>query len=139
MRFHVKQRDEGGFDVEEILEEKSEETAPATSEAKDEVPQLTSDEITALKELAAAAPQLLGLLKVEHAEHADPDFTDADPAEEEDCKVMNDEEIIETDKKSACDSKSSFGAIEKQKATVDDSFDEESIEAAWAKRYGGMK
>ena len=141
MKFHVKQRDEGGFDVEEVLEEKSEETAPAVSEAKDEVPALTSEEISALKGLAAAAPQLLGLLKVEHEEHADPDFTDADPDEDEDedDKTMNDEEIIETDKKSAYDSKRSFGAIEKQKATVDDSLNEEDIEAAWAKRYGGTR
>ena len=139
MKFHVKQRDEG-FDVEEILEEKSEETGKPEVKSEDEGNTLTSEEISALKGLAAAAPQLLGLLKVEHEEHADPDFTDADPEEEEDDKTMNDEEIIETDKKkSACDSKRSFGSIETKKATVDDSIEEDEIAAAWAKRYGGIK
>ena len=139
MKFHVKQRDEG-FDVEEILEEKSEETGKPEVKSEDEGNTLTSEEISALKGLAAAAPQLLGLLKVEHEEHADPDFTDADPEEEEDDKTMNDEEIIETDKKkSACDSKRSFGSIEKKKATVDDSIEEDEIAAAWAKRYGGTR
>ena len=139
MKFHVKQRDEG-FDVEEILEEKSEETGKPEVKSEDEGNTLTSEEISALKGLAAAAPQLLGLLKVEHEEHADPDFTDADPEEEEDDKTMNDEEIIETDKKkSACDSKRLFGSIEKEKATVDDSIEEDEIAAAWAKRYGGTR
>ena len=47
--------------------------------------------------------------------------------------------LVDTDEKvKGCDSKKSFGAIERKKKNIDDSLTDE-ISEAWAKRYGGAK
>ena len=119
----------------EVTEVEETEQPDSNVETNDDASELTADEITALKSLAAAAPKIMAM--IEKTETTDEDeegleTCDADP--EEDVND-NEETIVETEKKPTHDSKRSFGANEK-KPTVDDSVEDE-ISAAWAKRYGG--
>lgn len=148
MKFRIKDEDGKDYEVEEILEKKSEEDAEPVAETVEETKiELSQDEIKSLKELAAKAPQLLELLQVEEKEHEDnPELVDADEDmnEEEDFdedKEMNDdEEVIETcEEKSTHDSKSSFGALESKNTSCNDAIEEDEVSLAWAKRYGGIK
>lgn len=125
---------ENDYEVTEV--EETEQPAP-TAETKDDASELTADEITALKSLAAAAPKIMAMIEKTETTDEDEDeegleTCDADPEEDIDEK---EETIIETEKKPTHDSKRSFGANEK-KQTVDDSVEDE-ISVAWAKRYGG--
>lgn len=135
MKFKIKDADGNDYEVEEVEEEKVEEK-----------PELTSEEIVALKTLAAAAPNIMKLLEVEKKEHeavedededeedienrVDVDLDDEDADEDED-------KLIETEvKKIKKDSKKSVGSNEKRKTTDSVNLDDE-IAAAWSKRYGG--
>lgn len=138
-KYRITDADGCEYSVEEIEEKKipDEETEVVTEAEKKtekvekvEKVELTEDEIKALKKLAAVADKLAELV----AEDKD---DDEEIEETEEVK----EEIVDTDeedKKKACDSKKSIGAIEKAKQVVDDSL-EDDISTAWAKRYGGIK
>lgn len=139
MKFKIKDADGNDYEVEEVEEEKVEEK-----------PELTSEEIVALKTLAATAPNIMKLLDVEKKEHEAVEDEDKDEDEdEEDIEKrvdvdLDDEDadededkLIETEvKKIKKDSKKSFGSNEKRKTKDSVNLDDE-IAAAWSKRYGG--
>lgn len=141
MKFYIKDEDENMYEVEEV---KSQNDGCGTTVANDDEAQLSSDEITALKSLAAVADKLMKLLDVEAEEHAATSETEAEDDDGNEEQVYDtDEDIDEETKtviKKASDSKKSFGAIEKRKF-ADTSYDkhEEDIANAWQKRYGGNK
>ncbi len=95
---------------------------------------LSSEEIASLKQLAAVADKLVGLV------NTSTDDDDEDEEEEiEDEEEEQIEEVIDTAKKKTADSiKKSATAIEK-KIKTDDSLDTDAVSDAWAKRYGGNK
>ena len=126
MKRRFKITDEHGedFTVEEDTVESNENPVEEDVTVEDEG-ELTPDEISALKQLAAAAPSILALVNDEA------DITDEDEVNEDD--KDDEEEVVETK-----DSKSSFGKLEKQTKTRDSFIDEQTnINDAWAKRYGG--
>ena len=129
-KFYVRDADGEEYEVEEINECHDDETMEATETA------LTADEIAALKRLAGVADKLLATLETSDEETQDPDETlkDEDVGEEE--KMEDEEKTEEVIETKTCDSRRSFGAIEKRKAVVDDSLNTD-IDDAWAKRYGG--
>lgn len=99
--------------------------------------ELTEEEITALKSLAAIADKLSALVSS--------NTTDTDEEiETDDEDIDTDEEVLDTDeetdkelaKTGACDSKRAFGSKEsRKKAMIDDSVDRnEKISQAWSKR-----
>ena len=115
---------------------------------------LTEDEITALKSLAASAPQILALLKAEEKEHeavSDEDESDKNPEDEEtdiedadedeDEDINEDKEkIVDTDEDKETSMKDSVGSIDKQTVAIDDSIDNAiDIDNAFKKYYGGKK
>lgn len=149
MKFRIKDEDGNQYIVEEdkrddIIdsdEDIVEESVEAIEKVDDaDETALTSDEITALKQLAAIAPKLMAMVNGE--------VTDADEDIEEDVESESTEEIIDTDetleeekdKELTTDSAKSFGSIEKRaKRSVDDSLNDD-ISAAWQKRLnGGLK
>ena len=114
---------------------KDDDVIEEVSETEEQPEVLTKEEIAALKRLAAVADRLLSTVK---AEDEDPETLD----DEDEEKDIADEEVTEEKKEEVVDttktrdSRKSFGAIEKRKATVDDSLNTD-IDNAWAKRYGG--
>lgn len=149
MKFRIKDEDGNQYIVEEDkrddIIDSDEDIVEESVEAIEKVDDadenaLTSDEITALKQLAAIAPKLMAMVNGE--------VTDADEDIEEDVESESTEEIIDTDetleeeedKKLTTDSAKSFGSIEKRtKRSVDDSLNDD-ISAAWQKRLnGGLK
>lgn len=134
-KYRIKDEDGSVLEVEELDSEEVKEVQEV-QEIKDEPEQvqLTSDEILALKELAKCAPELMKLLSkpVEDAEEdlGEEKVVDEDEKEDE----IEEEEVIETKTK---DSKTSFGSVAKLKMVEDSIEDNEEIESAWAKRYGG--
>lgn len=144
-KFHITDEDGRTCTVEEIEEVKDE-----TSTSEEAVSTLTEDEITALKSLAASAPQILALLKTEEKEHeavSDEDEDDRNPEDEEtdiedaDEDIDEDkEQIVDTDEDKEPSMKDSVGSIKKQSAAVEDSIANAlDIDAAFAKYYGGKK
>ncbi len=137
----VKDEDGRKYEVEEVEEEKE-----IGDEDEEETAVLTTDEIAALKQLAAAAPDIMKLLEVEKKEHEavededeDKDVEDEDEDEEDIEEEDIEEEIVDTDsKKMKKDSKKSFVSNRKKETRTDDSLDN-SVADAWAKRYGGVK
>lgn len=131
-KYRIKDEDGSVLEVEELDSEEVEEVQEIKDEP--EQAQLTSDEILALKELAKSAPELMKLLSkpVEDAEEdlGEEKVVDEDEKEDE----IEEEEVIETKTK---DSKTSFGSVAKPKMVEDSIEDNEEIESAWAKRYGG--
>lgn len=135
--------------VEEIEEEKPAEKVEEKSETHDdEEVKLSSEEISALKGLAAKAPELLKLLEVEGKEHAAAaeGAETHDGAEEEKAKEEAEaaKKAEEEEKKAAAvaDSKKGFGAVETKDSKAS-KFDADAngieIEDAWTKRYGGNR
>ena len=140
MKYRVKDVDGNAYEVEEMIEKDSEKNDAETKTDNNDANALSDDEISALKSLAAVAPKILDLLKVEEEEHTEnTDLIDEDTDEDKDDETMDDEvvETSEENKKPAHDSKRSFGAIEK-KTVVNDSVEDDDIAKAWAKRYGGI-
>ena len=131
-KYRIKDEDGSVLEVEELDSEEVKEVQEIKDEP--EQAQLTSDEILALKELAKSAPELMKLLSkpVEDAEEdlGEEKVVDEDEKEDE----IEEEEVIETKTR---DSKTSFGSIAKPKMVEDSIEDNEEIESAWAKRYGG--
>lgn len=133
-KYRIIDEDGDRYEVEEV--ETEEVKAPETTEdpVKDDDSVLSDEEIRALKRLAGVAEKLVSLV-------AEAQATDEDTDEDEEMIEEDNEEIIDTDeeelKKPTCDSKKSFGAIEKPVKTVDSIDADLDIAAAWAKRYGG--
>ena len=133
-KYRIIDEDGDRYEVEEV--ETEEVKAPKTCEdpVKDDDSALSDEEIRALKRLAGVAEKLVSLV-------AEAQATDEDTDEDEEMIEEDKEEIIDTDeeelKKPTCDSKKSFGAIEKPVKTVDSLDADLDIAAAWAKRYGG--
>lgn len=103
----------------------------------EEVVELTTDEIRALKELVGKIPELLALVETKEevpAEGMDEDEPIVEDEETEEVEEDIDEEQV-VDVKS-CDSAASIGSIEKRQTSVDDSLVDD-ISLAWAKRFGG--
>lgn len=136
-KYLVKDEDEG-LVVTELDEEpeKKTEDEDIEEEVHDD-DALTPEEISALKSLAAVAPDLVAL--VEKSKTSDEEEI-VDEDEEIDNEEVEDEdeeeEVIETGK--AHDSKKSFGAIQR-KSKPKDSLEDDEVATAWAKRYGGAK
>lgn len=140
-KFIIKDDDGKQFEVtEETVDEEPEAKSEETPEVHDDEG-LTADEITALKNLAAKAEDILKLLEVEAKEHATSDedenvITDED-VESKDADMTEDEDEEETVVKTA-DSKKSIGSIEKKKNVMtNDSIEdsETAIAQAWADRF----
>ena len=133
-KYRIIDEDGDRYEVEEV--ETEEVKAPETTEdpVEDDDSALSDEEIRALKRLAGVADKLVSLV-------AEAQATDKDTDEDEEMIEEDKEEIIDTDeeelKKPTCDSKKSFGAIEKPVKTVDSLDADLDIAAAWAKRYGG--
>lgn len=133
-KYRIIDEDGDHYEVEEV--ETEEVKAPETREdpVKDDDSALSDEEIRALKSLASVADKLLSLVTEAQA-------TDEATDKDEEMIEEDKEEIIDTDeeelKKPTCDSKKSFGAIEKPVKTVDSLGADLDIESAWAKRYGG--
>ena len=139
-KFIIKDDDGKQFEVtEETVDEEPEAKPEETPEVHDDEG-LTADEITALKNLAAKAEDILKLLEVEAKEHATSDededvITDEDV--EPEARDMTEDEDEETVVKTA-DSKKSIGSIEKKKNVMtNDSIEdsETAIAQAWADRF----
>ena len=134
-KFFVRDADGEEYEVEEIKECHDDDVIEEISETEEQPEALTKEEIVALKRLAAVADRLLSTV---NAEDEDPETLD----DEDEEKDIGDEEVTEEKKEEVVDttktrdSRKSFGAIEKRKATVDDSLNTD-IDDAWAKRYGG--
>lgn len=170
MKFKIIDDSGEKFEVEESLFKKArelpkkvsvEEEVEEVKEVKDEKEvAFTEEEISALKDLAKVAGELVGLLKVEKEEHDEETFDEEKEDDEEEAGVeQKDEEVIETseedvdeedilddsdveeleeirEEKETHDSKSSFGSIEsKVSDSVDDSEIEMEIAEFWRKRY----
>lgn len=135
-KYRIIDEDGDHYEVEEV--ETEEVKAPEKTEdpVKDDDSALSDEEIRALKRLAGVADKLVSLVAEAQATN-----TDEDADEDEEMIEENKEEIIDTDeeelKKPTCDSKKSFGSIEKPVKTVDSLDADLDITAAWAKRYGG--
>lgn len=150
-KFIIKDEDGKQF---EITEETVDEEPMVDEEIKPEVKDdeaLTSDEIAALKSLAARSADILKLLEVEAKEHdEDNDIIDEDGTLEDDdvcpeCGKSKDECVCEDDEEEkeevietkAGDSKKSVGSIQKKKVVATDSIDDREVDIAnaWANRF----
>lgn len=140
-KFIIKDDDGKQFEVtEETVDEEPEVKPEETPEVHDDEG-LTADEITALKNLAAKAEDILKLLEVEAKEHAATSDEDENVITDEDVEAedadMTEDEDEETVIKTA-DSKKSIGSIEKKKNVMtNDSIEdtETAIAQAWADRF----
>ena len=130
-KFFVRDADGEEYEVEEIKECHDDDVIEEVSETEEQPEALTKEEIAALKRLAAVADRLLSTV---NTEDEDPEMID----DEDEEKDIADEEVTEEKKEEVVDttktrdSRKSFGAIEKRKATVDDSLNTD-IDDAWAK------
>jgi hypothetical protein len=147
-RYYVRDNDDE-YEVEEIEEQSDATETPAAASAPAEAPAegahdaetLTDEEIAALKGLAKVADKLIAMIGTTDS------CSDKDEEEEEEMHDENEEEeeeeeeIVDTDEENStktCDSKKSFGAIERKTTKTEDSVEDAmDIDAAWAKRYGG--
>lgn len=102
----------------------------------------TADEKKLMKKLLKHADELLAMLD---DESDDGDFSEealelgAEPEKDADEKV---EEVVDSDdlkkEKAVCDSKKSFGAIERSTTVCDSELaNDDEISEIWSKRYGG--
>lgn len=140
-KYIIHDEDGTSYNVEEIEEVKDAAEVEVPTK-DDEANGLLPEEIEALKKLAAVADKLVGLVNVEEdaaAEDEDEDVIvdSADEDEDED-----EDKVIDTCGKGR-DSKASFGSIETNRTTLEDSIDEDSISETWNERYnkqlGGNK
>ena len=133
-KYRIIDEDGDRYEVEEVETEEVKDPETTEDPVEDDDSALSDEEIRALKRLAGVAEKLVSLV-------AEAQATDEDTDEDEEMIEEDKEEIIDTDeeelKKPTCDSKKSFGAIEKPVKTVDSLDADLDIAAAWAKRYGG--
>lgn len=136
MKFHIIDEDGKRFEVEELENKEVEEVKDEDEEVMEHV-ELTTDEIAALKKLAAVADKLIGLTDVHDKDEMHEDLEDEDEVHYE--EKEDEEEVIDTDEdmKGCRDSKSSATSTERRKASFDDSFTVNEIDDAWSKRYNG--
>lgn len=147
-RYYVRD-DDDEYEVEEIEEQSDATETPAAAEAPAEAPAegahdaetLTDEEIAALKGLAKVADKLIAMLGTSDSCSDEDEEEEEEEMHDEEEKEEEEEEVVDTDEETStksCDSKKSFGAIER-KTTAEDSLDDSAmdIDAAWAKRYGG--
>lgn len=131
MKYRIKDEDGSTLEIEEIQDEEIEEIQEPIEEPIEDNG-LTPEEIDSLRQLIAAAPQLLALIETNEEvadEEIEEEIYDEDVVEE-----IDEEEVVDSEK--VKDSKNSFGSLEKLK--VDDSIEmEDEIANAWSKRYGG--
>lgn len=131
MKFKIHDEDGSTFEIEEIKDDEIVETDPVDEPIVDEnVNALTPEEVSALKALAAVADKLMAIIPAEKTDEVVEEevVEDADPVVTEE---ETEEEVIDT---KSCDSKKSFGSVEKK---VKDAKTSISVEDAWQKRYGG--
>ena len=141
-KYFIKDDDGVKYEVEEVEETKDEEPLPEEVHNEGE---LSSDEIAALKSLAAVADKLVALVQETHDEKSCDEDEDEDEDEVAGLVDEDEEQIVDTDededdddKKKAKDSKKSFGSIEKKSKTNDSVFDAQiEIAKAWNARYNG--
>lgn len=135
-KYRIKDADGAEYEVEELTDEAKKEEEVVKKEVETKDSELTAEEIAALKELASLMPELKNLCekKVEEKVKETKEVVDEEVDEKEDKKEVE-EEILET---KANDSKTSFGSVVKQKVVEDSITENEEIESAWAKRYGGV-
>lgn len=133
-KYRIIDEDGDRYEVEEVETEEVKDPETTEDPVEDDDSVLSDEEIRALKRLAGVAEKLVSLV-------AEAQATDEDPDEDDEMIEEEKEEIIDTDeeelKKPTCDSKKSFGAIEKPVKTTDSLDADLDIAAAWAKRYGG--
>lgn len=136
-KYYIKDDDDQEY---EVIETEVDE--PAEEPVMDEgVEALSEEDIAALKMLASIADKLAALVSEdtpvdepaeEPIEEEDVDEDIVEDADEE-IEEEKEEEVIDTRK---CDSKKSFGALEKRTKDSDTSLVDD-VADAWAKRYGG--
>lgn len=128
-KYYIKDDDEQEY---EVVETEVEE--PIEDEG---IEALSEEDIAALKMLASVADKLVALIQEKEAPVEEPieeEEIDEDIVEDADEEIEEkEEEVIDTRK---CDSKKSFGALEKRTKTQDADLTDDVAEA-WAKRYGG--
>lgn len=125
--------DDEDFEVEELDEETEGESVTNAEVTDDE---LSSEEIAALKQLAAIAPKLVEMCNgTADCGEGTEEVVDEDE-ELEDAEEEEKEEVVETQK--GHDSKKSFGSIENHKKQAD-SVETDEVSDAWAKRFGGKR
>lgn len=146
--YHISDEEGNKFDVEEVSarEMDTDEEEFSEEEFHDGEDTLTPDEISALKSLAAAAPQLLGLLQTHDSDEDEDDETHDEDEEESDITDEDedeDERVVDTDededdKKGV---KDSFGSVRKKSKTKDSSKEarEQAVADSWARKYSEVK
>lgn len=98
---------------------------------------LSSEEIASLKQLAAVADKLVGLVNTTDEDEIEDEEEEIEEIEDEEEEEI--EEVIDTSKIKTGDSiKKSAIAIER-KIKADDSLNIDVVSDAWTKRYGGNK
>lgn len=144
-------RDEQGevFEVEKLENDFSDEIEEIDEDVDvEDSDALTTDEINALKLLAAKAEVILSMLDTSQVSDSDDDIDEDDDddetivedSEDEDDDDDVEEKIIDCSVKSRkLDSKSSFGSISVAKKVATRDSIEEDAAAAWNKRYNGGK
>ena len=138
MKFYVHDEDGNKFEVEEVTEQPAEVEGELPENKPVSDAELLPEEVDALKKLAAVADKLMSLIS------SDTDDCGSDPMldeeEEEEEAEEEEETVVDTDCglgiKQKDSVKKSIGANENKRST-NDSVEEDTVAAAWAKRYGG--
>lgn len=137
MKFHIKDEDGKDYTVEEIIEkETQDEDIEEKTETVEKI-ELSDEEIKALKSLAAVSDKLIALVS---EQTTDEDTTEEIEEDEDEDIIENEDENEDEDMKEtvittkSCDSKKSFGSLEKSKKVIDDSLADD-ISAKWQERY----
>ena len=137
MKFHIKDEDGKDYTVEEIIEkETQDEDIKEKTETVEKI-ELSDEEIKALKSLAAVSDKLIALVSEQTTDEDTTEEVEEDEDEDED--IIEDEDENEDMKETvittkSCDSKKSFGSLEKSKKVIDDSLADD-ISAKWQERY----
>lgn len=141
MKFNVKDADGNEFTVEEVEKTTETEKVDPVETHDDDATSLSSDEIAALKGLAAVADKLVALANTGASDGCGGEgMDDSDDDDEDD----EDDTIVDTDKadkpaKKVGDARASVGSLEKKQKRATDSVETDAVADAWAKRYNGGK
>lgn len=138
MKFHIKDEDGKDYTVEEIIEKETQDEDIEEKTETVEKMELSDEEIKALKSLAAVSDKLIALVS-EQTTDEDTTKETEEIEEDEDEDIIEDEDENEDMKETvittkSCDSKKSFGSLEKSKKVIDDSLADD-ISAKWQERY----
>ena len=137
MKFHIKDEDGKDYTVEEIIEKETQDEDIEEKTETVEKMELSDEEIKALKSLAAVSDKLIALVSEQTTDEDTTEEVEEDEDEDED--IIEDEDEDEDMKETvittkSCDSKKSFGSLEKSKKVIDDSLADD-ISAKWQERY----